>query len=141
MINQTDFQELINKNKQLKNRILKYTLRLEDKITKLTCNETVKEFLKQAVNECFVYSDILTGDVEILNELLHSPRLNLQNLNLGSTINVEQMVQHPECWVETDKQTNKKLLYLNSMVNPEFPCTLTIHLKNKDQAENITTNT
>lgn len=128
MSSQIIFQELIEQTNELKKKIYQQAKQMNKQINTLNCDPTVKHFLKDAVDVCFVQTNCLFGNIKVLSELLHSPKLNLQHLNIGSKIDIEKFLNCENTSLTINQGKNQRYLRVQSMVDDEYPTTLEINL-------------
>ena len=101
----------------LKQEIEKQVNHINENIQQFNCDPNVKKFLQLAIS-----NDILLckGNIKRLHELIHSEKLNLQNLKIGSKIDVQTFFNHTKCQLIEDLDDNKHLLliYYTSTTSP-----------------------
>jgi len=84
--------------KSLKEKINHQEKEIKSTIDAFLCSDKLKHFLFRAT-EYYVRDS--SREIDILNELLHSENLNLQNLKEGSTINVNAFCKFKYCKKES----------------------------------------
>lgn len=101
----------------LKQEIEKQVNRINENIQKFNCDLNVKKFLQLATNNCIL---LCKGNSQRLHELIHSKKLNLQNLNVGSKVDVQTFFNHTKCQLIEDVNDNEHLLlvYYTSSATP-----------------------
>lgn len=93
----------------LKQQINKQVSRITENIQHFKCDPSVKTFLRRATYNCILYDK---GDIQELYDLIHSEKLNLQNLNVGSKINLQTFLNHTECSILEDIDENEHMLLI-----------------------------
>lgn len=73
--------------------------------------------VQRATYNCIL---LCKGNIKRLHELIHSEKLNLQNLKIGSKIDVQTFFNHTKCQLIEDVDDNKHLLliYYTSTASP-----------------------
>lgn len=101
----------------LKQQINKQVSYITENIQHFNCDPNVKKFLQLATNNCIL---LCKGNIQRLHELIHSEKLNLQNLKVGSKIDVQTFFNHTKCQLIEDLDDNKHLLliYYTSTASP-----------------------
>lgn len=101
----------------LKQQINKQAYYITENIQHFNCNPNVKKFLQLATNNCIL---LCKGSIQRLHELIHSEKLNLQNLKIGSKIDVQTFLNHTKCQFIEDLNENEHLLliYYTSSATP-----------------------
>lgn len=84
----------IEKIKSLKEELISQEEEIKSFIETFQCSAKIKSFLSRATE---YYVEDASRETDILNELLHSEDLNLQNLKEGSTINVNAFCKFKYC--------------------------------------------
>lgn len=101
----------------LKQQINKQAYYITENIQHFNCDPNVKNFLQLATNNCIL---LCKGSIQRLHELIHSEKLNLQNLKVGSKIDIQTFFNHTKCQLIEDVDNNKHLLliYYTSTASP-----------------------
>ena len=101
----------------LKQQINKQVSRITENIQQFNCDPNVKKFLQIATNNCIL---LCKGNIQRLHELIHSEKLNLQNLKIGSKIDVQTFLNHTKCQLIKDVYKNEHMLtiYYTSTNSP-----------------------
>lgn len=101
----------------LKQQINKQVSYITENIQQFNCDPNVKKFLQLATSNCIL---LCKGSIQRLYELIHSEKLNLQNLKVGSKIDVQTFFNHTKCQLIDDVDDNKHLLliYYTSTASP-----------------------
>lgn len=101
----------------LKQQINKQVSYITENIQHFKCDANVKKFLQLATNNCIL---LCKGSIQRLYELIHSEKLNLQNLKVGSKIDVQTFFNNTKCQLIEDVSDNKHLLliYYTSTASP-----------------------
>lgn len=94
----------------LKQQINKQISRITENIQQFNCDPNVKTFLRRATYNCILYDK---GDIQELYDLIHSEKLNLQNLNVGSKINIQTFLNNTECSILEDIDENEHMLLID----------------------------
>lgn len=93
----------------LKQQINKQVSRITENIQHFKCDPSVKTFLQRATYNCILYDK---GDIQELYDLIHSEKLNLQNLNVGAKINLQTYLNNTECHILDDVGENEHMLLI-----------------------------
>lgn len=101
----------------LKQQIEKQVERINENIQQFNCDPNVKKFLQLATSNCIL---LCKGNIRRLHELIHSEKLNLQNLKIGSKIDVQTFFNKTKCQLIEDVDDNEHLLliYYTSTASP-----------------------
>lgn len=101
----------------LKQEIEKQVNRINENIQQFNCDPNVKKFLQLATSNGIL---LCKGNIKRLHELIHSEKLNLQNLNIGSKVDVQTFLNHTKCQFIEDLNDNEHLLliYYTSSATP-----------------------
>ena len=101
----------------LKQEIEKQVNRINENIQQFNCDPNVKKFLQLATNNCIL---LCKANIQRLHELIHSEKLNLQNLKIGSKIDVQTFFNNTKCQLIEDLNDNEHLLliYYTSSATP-----------------------
>lgn len=94
----------------LKQQINKQVSRITDNIQQFDCDSNVKDFLRRATYNCILYSK---GDIQELYDLIHSEKINLQNLKVGSKLDIQTYLNHTECSILEDINENEHMLLID----------------------------
>lgn len=94
----------------LKQQINKQVSKITENIQHFKCDPSVKTFLRRATYNCILYDK---GDIQELRDLIHSEKLNLQNLKVGSKINIQTFLNHTECSILEDIDENEHMLLID----------------------------
>lgn len=94
----------------LKQQINKQVSRITENIQHFKCDPSIKTFLRRATYNCILYDK---GDIQELRDLIHSEKLNLQNLNVGSKINIQTFLNNTECSILEDIDENEHMLLID----------------------------
>lgn len=93
----------------LKQKINKQVSYITENIQHFNCDPNVKKFLQLATNNCIL---LCKGSTQRLHKLIHSEKLNLQNLKVGSKIDVQTFFNNTKCQLIKDVDDNKHLLLI-----------------------------
>ena len=93
----------------LKQQINKQVSYINENIHHFNCDPNVKKFLQLATNNCIL---LCKGSLQRLHKLIHSEKLNLQNLKVGSKIDVQTFFNNTKCQLIEDVDDNKHLLLI-----------------------------
>lgn len=101
----------------LKQEIEKQVNRINENIQQFNCDPNIKKFLQLATSNCIL---LCKGNIKRLHELIHSEKLNLQNLKIGSKIDIQTFFNHTKCQLIEDLNDNEHLLliYYTSSATP-----------------------
>lgn len=101
----------------LKQQINKQVSYITENIQHFKCDANVKKFLQLATNNCIL---LCKGNIQRLHELIHSEKLNLQNLKIGSKIDVQTFFNHTKCQLIKNVHENEHMLtiYYTSTSSP-----------------------
>lgn len=93
----------------LKQEIEKQVNHINENIQQFKCDPNVKKFLQLATNNCIL---LCKGNIQRIHKLIHSEKLNLQNLKIGSKIDVQTFLNHTKCQFIEDLNENEHLLLI-----------------------------
>jgi hypothetical protein len=93
----------------LKQEIEKQVNRINENIQQFNCDPNVKKFLQLATSNGIL---LCKANIQRLHELIHSEKLNLQNLNVGSKIDVQTLFNHTKSKLIEGVDDNKHLLLI-----------------------------
>lgn len=101
----------------LKQEIEKQVNRINENIQQFNCDPNVKKFLQLATSNGIL---LCKANIQRLHELIHSEKLNLQNLKIGSKIDVQTFFNNTKCQLIEDLNDNEHLLliYYTSSATP-----------------------
>lgn len=94
----------------LKQQVNKQVSYITENIQHFKCDPNVKTFLRRATYNCILYDK---GDMQELYDLIHSEKLNLQNLNVGTKINLQTYLNNTECHILDDVGENEHMLLID----------------------------
>lgn len=110
MSNLTNLDVYFEEIDVLKQQINKQVSRIADNIQQFNCDPNVKDFLRRATYNCILFSK---GDMQELHELIHSEKLSLQNLKVGSKLDIQTYHSHTNCLIFNDADENEHMLLID----------------------------
>lgn len=109
MANITNLDAYFEEIDLLKQQINKQVSYITENIQHFKCDPNIKTFLRRATYNSILYDK---GDIQELYDLIHSEKLNLQNLNIGSKINIQNYLNNTECSILEDIDENEHMLLI-----------------------------
>lgn len=110
MANITNLDPYFEEIDSLKQQINKQVSRITENIQHFKCDPNVKTFLRRATYNSILYNK---GDIQELYDLIHSEKLNLQNLNIGSKINIQNYLNNTKCSILENIDKNEHMLLID----------------------------